>query len=127
MYETVIDELYSDPAKLVIQGLHDRAYVYVDGNRQGILSRMGNINSMPMSRLSLGQKLQIIVENQGRICFGPHINELKGSKSKGSLTPKSKKPPGGEGGNEVYLGLPCGRQKLKCKGTIFYAQTIYVV
>ena len=38
---------------------------------------MSDIYSMPISIIP-GQKLQIIVENQGRICYGPNINDFKG-------------------------------------------------
>ena len=84
MYDTKVTELFSDPALLKIPGIRDRGYVYVDGELQGILSRQGEIFSMPLSILP-GQKLQIIVENQGRICFGTGINDFKGIVSNVSL------------------------------------------
>ncbi len=78
LYENeAIAELYSDPAELDIPGLRDRGYVFVDGELRGILSRIGGIFKMPLS-IRPGQKLQIMVENQGRICFGPDINDFKG-------------------------------------------------
>ena len=60
-----------------IKGIHDRGYVFVNGKRQGILSRMNSITSMPLS-ISPAETLQIIVENQGRICYGKDINDFKG-------------------------------------------------
>ena len=39
----------------------------------------------------------------------------KGSMFKGFPTQKSKMSQGEEGGNEVHLGLPCGRQKEEVK------------
>ena len=76
-YQTIIQDHFADPALLKIQGLHDRGYIYVNGNFRGILTRMSEIYSMPLS-INRGQKLQIIVENQGRICYGANINDLKG-------------------------------------------------
>lgn len=78
IYETTVNDFLTDPALLEIKGVHDRAYVFVDGVKMGVLTRMfGEINSMPLSIMP-GQQLQVIVENQGRICFGTGINEHKG-------------------------------------------------
>jgi beta-galactosidase len=77
LYSTVINVQPSDPAVLSIPGLKDRAHVYVDSVFQGILSRMEKITSMPITAKK-GSTLQILVENQGRICFGSDINEQKG-------------------------------------------------
>ena len=48
---------------------------------------MSDIYSMPIS-ITPGQKLQIIVENQGRICYGPNINDFKGILSNVTLNGK---------------------------------------
>ena len=77
LYQTTIKDHFTDPALLEIKGLHDRGYIYIDENFRGILSRMSGIHSMPISAIP-GEKLQIIIENQGRICFGPKINDFKG-------------------------------------------------
>lgn len=34
LYETMINETFSDPAKLEIPGIRDRGYVFVDGELQ---------------------------------------------------------------------------------------------
>jgi hypothetical protein len=34
LYETMINETFSDPAKLEIPGIRDRGYVFVDGESQ---------------------------------------------------------------------------------------------
>lgn len=68
LYETTIPEFTRDPSKLTIPDLRDRAYVYIDGYFIGILSRENDIHSLPISA-GLGNKLQILVENQGRINF----------------------------------------------------------
>ncbi len=49
LYETTITELFPDPAKLVVGGLHDRGYIYVDNRPKGILSRGENCMDMPLS------------------------------------------------------------------------------
>lgn len=87
-YQKEIEEQVTNPALLKISEVHDRGYVYIDGHFQGILSRMANIDSMPIS-VQKGQSLQIIVENQGRICYGPGINDFKGITSNVTLNGKS--------------------------------------
>jgi beta-galactosidase len=58
----------------VIEKLHDRAQIhsfiqiYIDGNFVGVLSRENSIKSLPGSA-SFGKRIQILVENQGRINF----------------------------------------------------------
>lgn len=68
LYETEIPKFDRDPAKLTIHDLRDRAYVYVDEYLVGILSRENAIDSLPIMA-GIGKKLQILVENQGRINF----------------------------------------------------------
>jgi beta-galactosidase len=43
---------------------------------KGILSRSEKITSMPLS-VSEGTKIQVLVENQGRINYGSLINDFK--------------------------------------------------
>ncbi|RWS14246.1 hypothetical protein B4U79_11153 [Dinothrombium tinctorium] len=77
VYTTVIKIHPSDPAVLKINHLHDRALVFVDYEYQGTLSRMEEINILPINAKH-GSRLDIFVENQGRITYGPLINEQKG-------------------------------------------------
>ena len=49
MYETSIKQLFSDPAKLEILNVHDRAYIYVNKEARGILSRGEKVTSMPLT------------------------------------------------------------------------------
>ena len=49
MYETSIKQLFSDPAKLEILNVHDRAYIYVNKEPRGILSRGEKVTSMPLT------------------------------------------------------------------------------
>ncbi|XP_055379713.1 beta-galactosidase-like isoform X2 [Condylostylus longicornis] len=75
-YETKLPNLKIDPTILTINGLHDRAQIYIDNNFIGTLSRDNNIKYLPISAGS-GEKLQILVENQGRINFHD-LNDRKG-------------------------------------------------
>lgn len=76
LYETKLPKISRDPAMLKIPDLRDRAYVYVNRQFVGVLSRDNKINSMPLS-LTLGDELQILVENEGRINYGI-ANDFKG-------------------------------------------------
>lgn len=42
----------------------------------GILSRMGNINSLPIT-VKANQTLSILVENQGRVNYGNGLNDFQ--------------------------------------------------
>ena len=77
MYQTVVTVQPTDPVRLCIPGLRDRALIYIDNKYAGTLSRETNNFDIPINVLK-GQMLQLLVENQGRICFGAEIGELKG-------------------------------------------------
>merc|ERR1719244_476254 len=77
LYETVIPGLFRDPAVLQISGLADRAQIYLDSRFVGLLSREENQFDLPMQTRA-GQLLTIIVENQGRICYGASLADRKG-------------------------------------------------
>lgn len=68
LYETDLPDFQIDPTLLKVNGLRDRALVYVDDMFAGILSRENAIDSLPINKSS-GKRLQILVENQGRINF----------------------------------------------------------
>lgn len=76
LYETFLPKTNRDPALLTITSLRDRAYVYVNRQFVGVLSRENKIESMPLS-LGHGNELQILVENEGRINYGI-ANDFKG-------------------------------------------------
>jgi hypothetical protein len=90
LYETQVNFMVTDPAVLVAPDLKDRAYVYVDWKLVGILSRAENAKSLPIFT-QRGANLQILVENQGRPCYGSLIGESKGLGSKVTL-----------GGHQLY-------------------------
>ncbi|CAG7821533.1 unnamed protein product, partial [Allacma fusca] len=77
LYENDVKIMASDPVLLQITDLKDRAYVFVDEEIQGILDRSENIYALPI-RIKPGQKLRILVENQGRLSFGLQTDESKG-------------------------------------------------
>lgn len=76
LYETTLPKLIRDPVNLHVESLHDRGYVYVDRNFIGILSRENAVDTLSVPA-GVGHKLQIIVENQGRINFNIP-NDFKG-------------------------------------------------
>ncbi|KAL9890166.1 ectoderm-expressed 3 isoform 1-T2 [Glossina fuscipes fuscipes] len=76
LYETFLPLLKRDPSVLHVPGLRDRAYIYVDDNFIGILARETPIYDLPITK-SAGRKLQILVENQGRINYG-YMMDFKG-------------------------------------------------
>lgn len=62
---------------LVLRGLHDRATVFVDGARVATLERDGETSTvLPVSGRPVA--ITLIVENVGRINYGPKIGEHKG-------------------------------------------------
>jgi len=77
LYETTIPGLFRDPAILKIPGLADRAQIFLDYRFVGLLSREENQFSLPI-QTKHGQRLSILVENQGRICYGEKLADRKG-------------------------------------------------
>lgn len=76
LYETDLPKTQRDPSLLKLENVRDRAYVYVDRNLIGILSRENLIDSLPINA-GAGKTLQILVENEGRIGYG-RMNDYKG-------------------------------------------------
>ncbi|XP_052864913.1 beta-galactosidase-like [Anopheles cruzii] len=77
LYETTLPADWNrDPYTLKVEQIHDRAYVHVDNVFCGILSRETNAHTIPLS-VGLGTKLQLLVENQGRINYNIP-NDFKG-------------------------------------------------
>ena len=67
---------------LTLLGVHDRAYVFVDGESQGVLQRSDTTKENMSIMLTIDSTskghLQILVENQGRINFGHLLEDHKG-------------------------------------------------
>lgn len=77
LYQTKVTFKTTDPSILKVSSIADRGYVYVNKVLQGILSREQKVESIPIKVLK-GQTIDILVENQGRVCFGSGINDQKG-------------------------------------------------
>lgn len=78
LYRTTLPVNCSSPTPLSspLNGVHDRAYVSVDGVAVGILERNKVITVNVTGKA--GSQLDILVENMGRINYGKDINDFKG-------------------------------------------------
>ncbi|XP_062925745.1 beta-galactosidase isoform X2 [Mobula hypostoma] len=78
LYRTTLPINCTRPTALSspLNGVHDRAYVMVDGVFQGILER-NKVNLINITGQA-GSQLDMLVENMGRINFGKYINDFKG-------------------------------------------------
>ena len=67
-----------EEAVLHIQDAHDRALVFVDGHYHGVIER--GVESAIRLAIPAGRlvRLDILVENLGRINYGPHLADRKG-------------------------------------------------
>lgn len=64
--------------KLSILGLHDRAQIFLDGLPLGVLERSRPGKEIKVSLPAGGAQLDILVENMGRVNFGPGLLDRKG-------------------------------------------------
>ncbi|WP_145037765.1 beta-galactosidase [Paenibacillus sp. Y412MC10] len=62
---------------LHLQEVHDRAQVFLDGKYQGTVERW-DPKALPIDVPAAGAKLEIVVENMGRINYGPKLKDYKG-------------------------------------------------
>ncbi|HAN21216.1 MAG: hypothetical protein A2Y15_06750 [Clostridiales bacterium GWF2_36_10] len=64
---------------LVLEDVHDRAHIFVNGELKGIIERSHRKDEVRVN-LEVGEiiKLDILVENMGRINFGPYMFDKKG-------------------------------------------------
>ncbi|XP_019655017.1 beta-galactosidase isoform X2 [Ailuropoda melanoleuca] len=78
LYRTTLPQDCSDPTPLSspLSGVHDRAYVAVDGVPQGVLERSDVITLNITGKA--GATLDLLVENMGRVNYGRYINDFKG-------------------------------------------------
>lgn len=66
-----------DSGVLSVKDLRDYAIVFINGKRKGVLNRMQKQDSLEVSIPRGEATLDILVENLGRINFGPHLLKNK--------------------------------------------------
>ncbi|XP_062950240.1 beta-galactosidase-1-like protein [Cynocephalus volans] len=78
LYRTYLTQTIFEPTPFWVpnNGVHDRAYVMVDGVFQGVLER--NMRHKLLLTGKLGAKLDILLENMGRLSFGSNSSDFKG-------------------------------------------------
>uniref|UniRef100_H0WYG7 Beta-galactosidase n=2 Tax=Otolemur garnettii TaxID=30611 RepID=H0WYG7_OTOGA len=78
LYRTTLPRDCNTPTPLSspFNGVHDRAYVSVDGVPQGILAR-STVLSLNITGKA-GATLDLLVENMGRVNYGKYIKDFKG-------------------------------------------------
>ena len=79
LYETTVKGPCQD-AEIVVEGLHDRAIIYVNGEKAGVKERTGKRDDPVRLTLADGEEasLSLLVENLGRINYGPKLRDEKG-------------------------------------------------
>ncbi|MEV5969642.1 beta-galactosidase family protein [Streptomyces sp. NPDC051921] len=76
LYET--DLPTAGPAVLHAEQVHDRAQVFVDGQPVGVLERENHEHALAFTVPHPGARLAVLVENQGRVNYGPGLHDRKG-------------------------------------------------
>ncbi|XP_045708436.1 beta-galactosidase-1-like protein isoform X1 [Phyllostomus hastatus] len=78
LYRTYLSHSVFEPTQFWVpnNGVHDRAYVMVDGVFQGVLER--NTKHKLFLTGKMGAKLDVLLENMGRLSFGSNHSDFKG-------------------------------------------------
>uniref|UniRef100_A0A8C0Z6C6 Galactosidase beta 1 like n=1 Tax=Canis lupus familiaris TaxID=9615 RepID=A0A8C0Z6C6_CANLF len=78
LYRTFLPHPIPEPTQFWVpnNGVHDRAYVMVDGVFHGVLER--NMKHQLFLTGKGGAKLDILLENMGRLSFGSNSSDFKG-------------------------------------------------
>ncbi|WP_406388458.1 glycoside hydrolase family 35 protein [Streptomyces sp. NBC_00887] len=76
LYETVLAA--AGPALLELEHVRDRAQVFLDGRSVGVLERENHEHALSFTVPRAGCVLSLLVENQGRVNYGPGIHDRKG-------------------------------------------------
>ncbi|MER6518413.1 beta-galactosidase family protein [Streptomyces sp. NPDC001553] len=76
LYETSLPD--AGPVLLELELVRDRAQVFLDGQPVGVLERESHEHSLAFFVPRPGSVLRILVENQGRVNYGPGIHDRKG-------------------------------------------------
>ncbi|MFC4098162.1 glycoside hydrolase family 35 protein [Paenibacillus xanthanilyticus] len=77
VYETFVSGP-RDEEELVIQDCHDRALVFADDRFLGVIERADKTKKIRYAVPAGGIQLRIVVENMGRINYGPYMLDRKG-------------------------------------------------
>jgi len=67
-----------DETRLRAPQVHDRAQVWGNGKRLGTLEREKPGGALPVQPPQGGLRLELLVENMGRVNYGPELNDRKG-------------------------------------------------
>ncbi|MER7511262.1 beta-galactosidase family protein [Streptomyces lavendulae] len=76
LYETRLPD--RGPVVLRAEDVRDRAQVFVDGQPVGVLEREGREHALAFTVPRAGARLTVLVENQGRVNYGPGVHDRKG-------------------------------------------------
>nr|KAF6495011.1 galactosidase beta 1 like [Rousettus aegyptiacus] len=78
LYRTYLTRTIFEPTQFWVpnNGIHDRGYVMVDGVFQGVLER--NMKYKLFLTGKVGAKLDVLLENMGRLSFGSNHSDFKG-------------------------------------------------
>ncbi|MGW0120467.1 beta-galactosidase, partial [Streptomyces sp. NPDC003327] len=76
LYETTLP--LHGPCHLDIEHVRDRAQAFVDGQPVGTLEREHHEHALAFTSPRSGATLTLLVENQGRVNYGPGIHDRKG-------------------------------------------------
>ncbi|MFF2846199.1 beta-galactosidase family protein [Streptomyces sp. NPDC058001] len=76
LYKTVLPE--PGPVLLEVDQVRDRAQVFLDGQPLGVLERENHEHALAFTVRRAGSVLSLLVENQGRVNYGPGIHDRKG-------------------------------------------------
>ncbi|XP_066135114.1 beta-galactosidase-1-like protein isoform X2 [Saccopteryx bilineata] len=78
LYRTYLTHTVFEPTQFWVpkNGVHDRAYVMVDGVFHGVLER--NMRHKLFLTGEVGSKLDVLLENMGRLSFGSNHSDFKG-------------------------------------------------
>ncbi|MDG4856886.1 beta-galactosidase [Streptomyces sp. T-3] len=76
LYETTLST--TGPVLLELEQARDRAQVFLDGQPVGVLERESHERAIAFHVPRAGSVLSLLVENQGRVNYGPGIHDRKG-------------------------------------------------
>ncbi|MGW3014399.1 beta-galactosidase, partial [Streptomyces sp. NPDC001219] len=76
LYETRLPD--RGPVVLRAEDVRDRAQVFVDGQPVGVLEREGREHALAFTVPRPGARLTVLVENLGRVNYGPGVHDRKG-------------------------------------------------